>query len=163
MKIRCRTCLLYTPVAGGDAGLRRTSTAQSTCTSSAPGGRYQGLSSRDQIAVALVWALRPPDAEKSRDGRITLRPRAYSDTRRVTKRPSPRACGVETILIPPRGNRKDLEELPPSVRERLSIRLVDSMDEVLRIAFRGGIPQRPETLPLFPTPPVQAPAADYAH
>jgi len=65
-------------------------------------------------------------------------------------------------VLLPRGNRKDVSDLPAEVREGLAIRFVNSMDEVLKVAFRGGLPRRPDSLPLIPAS-LQAPAADYAH
>jgi ATP-dependent Lon protease len=42
-----------------------------------------------------------------------------------------------TEIILPATNEKDLEELPEEVREKLEFHLVDSMDEVLRVALDG--------------------------
>jgi ATP-dependent Lon protease len=42
-----------------------------------------------------------------------------------------------TELILPKPNEKDLDEIPAEVRERLEIHLVESMDEVLRVALDG--------------------------
>jgi ATP-dependent Lon protease len=122
-----------------------------------------GPSAGITIAVALISALthHPTRSKLAMTGEITLRGRVLPVGGLNEKAVAALRAGVETVLLP-RGNRKDLEELPASVRERLSIRLVDSMDEVLRIAFRGGIPKRPETLPLVPTS-AQTPVADYAH
>ena len=42
--------------------------------------------------------------------------------------------GVTTVILP-KGNEKNLEEIPADVREKLSIYLVESLDEVLKIAL----------------------------
>jgi ATP-dependent Lon protease len=50
-----------------------------------------------------------------------------------------------TELILPKQNEKDLDEIPAEVRDRLELHLVESMDEVLRLALDGGtapLPQR---------------------
>ena len=49
----------------------------------------------------------------------------------------PRAGITEVIL--PDENEKDLEEIPAEVRERMEFHLVESMDEVLRLALDGTI------------------------
>jgi len=49
-------------------------------------------------------------------------------------------AGIETVLLP-RRNEKDLQDVPPEVRESIEIRLVDTLDEVLAAALE------PEPLP----------------
>jgi ATP-dependent Lon protease len=44
-----------------------------------------------------------------------------------------------TELIVPKRNEKDLDEIPPEVRERLEMHLVESMDEVLSLALDGDV------------------------
>jgi ATP-dependent Lon protease len=44
-----------------------------------------------------------------------------------------------TELIVPKRNEKDLDEIPPEVRERLEMHLVESMDEVLSLALDGEV------------------------
>jgi ATP-dependent Lon protease len=44
-----------------------------------------------------------------------------------------------TELIVPRQNEKDLDEIPPEVRESLELHLVESMDEVLSLALDGEL------------------------
>jgi ATP-dependent Lon protease len=120
-----------------------------------------GPSAGITIAVALISALthQPTRPKVAMTGEITLRGRVLPIGGLNEKAVAALRAGVETVVIP-RANRKDLEELPASIKERLSIRIVDSMDEVLKIAFTGGLPKRPEALPLTPTP---QPPADYAH
>jgi ATP-dependent Lon protease len=122
-----------------------------------------GPSAGITIAAALISALthQPTRPRIAMTGEITLRGRVLPVGGLNEKAVAALRAGVETILLP-RGNRKDLNDLPADVRERLTIRFVESMDEVLKVAFRGGMPRRPEALPLVP-PSLQAPAADYAH
>jgi ATP-dependent Lon protease len=47
--------------------------------------------------------------------------------------------GGITEVILPHENEKDLEEIPVEVREAMEFHLVDSMDEVLRLALDGTI------------------------
>jgi ATP-dependent Lon protease len=123
-----------------------------------------GPSAGITIAAALISALthHPTRPRLAMTGEITLRGRVLPVGGLNEKAVAALRAGVQTILVP-RANRKDLEELPAAVRQHLSIRLVDSMDEVLKVAFRGGIPKRPDTLPLVIQPVQDAPLGDYAH
>ena len=118
-----------------------------------------GPSAGITIATALISALtnRPTRARVAMTGEITLRGRVLPVGGLNEKTVAALRAGVETVLLP-RANRKDLDDLPASVRRRLAIRLVDSMDAVLRIAFRGGMPTRAEPLPLAAPAPMPAPA-----
>ncbi len=124
-----------------------------------------GPSAGITIAAALISALthQPTRPRIAMTGEITLRGRVLPVGGLNEKAVAALRVGVDTVLLP-RGNRKDLSDLPSDVRERLNIRFVESMDEVLKIAFRGGMPRRPDTLPLVPPAVLQQPpAADYAH
>ena len=126
-----------------------------------------GPSAGITIAVALISALthHPTRPKLAMTGEITLRGRVLPVGGLNEKAVAALRAGVETVLLP-RANRKDLDDLPATVRERLAIRFVDSMDDVLKVAFRGGIPKRPETLTFVPTSvpaDLPAPASDYTH
>ena len=45
-----------------------------------------------------------------------------------------RRAGVKTIILPKR-NEKDLEDVPPNVREEMEFRFVENIDEVLDLAL----------------------------
>ena len=47
-------------------------------------------------------------------------------------------AGIQEIILP-RENEADLEDLSDEVRARLTIHLVDKLDEVLELALIGGI------------------------
>ncbi|HEY6573142.1 MAG TPA: S16 family serine protease, partial [Candidatus Eisenbacteria bacterium] len=49
-------------------------------------------------------------------------------------------AGVKTIIIP-KQNEKDLKELPESVRQGVTFRMVETMDEVLEIALKPVEPR----------------------
>jgi ATP-dependent Lon protease len=122
-----------------------------------------GPSAGITIAVALISALthQPTRPRVAMTGEITLRGRVLPVGGLNEKAVAALRAGVDTVVLP-RANRKDLDELPASAREGLAIRLVGSMDEVLKVAFRGGTPRRPEALPIVPAALPTA-AAEYAH
>jgi ATP-dependent Lon protease len=64
--------------------------------------------------------------------------------------------GVDTVLIPSE-NEKDLVEIPENIKEKLDIRPVKWIDEVLEIAMERS-PQVSTTTAAAPAPaPVEAP------
>jgi len=50
-------------------------------------------------------------------------------------------AGLTTVILPKR-NEKDLDDIPPEVRDTLRIVLVDRIDEAMNLAF--GTEARPE-------------------
>ena len=48
-----------------------------------------------------------------------------------------RRAGVTTVILPQR-NEKDLEDVPPKVREEMQFRFVESIDEVLEHALEAA-------------------------
>jgi ATP-dependent Lon protease len=65
--------------------------------------------------------------------------------------------GGITEVILPKENEKDLEEIPPEVRELLEVHLVESMDEVLRLALDGVVSPLPKTKGKFKETPSEPP------
>jgi ATP-dependent Lon protease len=68
-----------------------------------------------------------------------------------------RAGIFEAIL--PRANEKDLADLPENLRSVMKLHFVDQMDEVLKIALEGPLPEMREETPEALTavkPPVPA-------
>jgi ATP-dependent Lon protease len=55
-------------------------------------------------------------------------------------------AGVQTVILPRRNEKSLLEDVPASVREAMTIRLVDSIPEVLRAAFDEVDSPFPEAL-----------------
>ncbi len=53
-------------------------------------------------------------------------------------------AGIETVILPKR-NEKDLEDVPPSVRERIKFVFVDTIAEVLDQALEPGDAQPAKT------------------
>ena len=51
--------------------------------------------------------------------------------------------GINEVILP-KENEKDVEEIPTEVREAMEFHLVESMDEVLRLALDGTIVPLPK-------------------
>jgi ATP-dependent Lon protease len=67
-------------------------------------------------------------------GEISLRGRVLPVGGIKSKVLAASRAGVQTVLLP-RRNEKDLVEIPEEIREKLEIRLVETIDEVLELAL----------------------------
>ena len=88
------------------------------------------------MATALVSALtkNPVKRTVAMTGEITLRGKVLPIGGVKEKLLAAHRAGVSTIILP-RKNEKDLSEIPAEIRKDLQVELVDTMDEVLRIAL----------------------------
>jgi len=96
-----------------------------------------GPSAGITIAAAMVSAFleRPLRRDLAMTGEITLRGNVLPVGGIKEKVLAARRSGITTILLP-EANRKNLEEIPKSLRKDLSLEFVSDIREVFRIAFR---------------------------
>jgi ATP-dependent Lon protease len=123
-----------------------------------------GPSAGITMATALVSALTgvPTRADVAMTGEITLRGTVLPIGGLNEKLVAARRAGVRTVLLP-RGNEKDLGEVPEEVRADLEFVIVETMDEVLEQALdRSGI-AAPGPAAIPPAIPGDAPPGQYAH
>jgi ATP-dependent Lon protease len=120
-----------------------------------------GPSAGITIAAAMVSAFleRPLRRDLAMTGEITLRGNVLPVGGIKEKVLAARRSGITTIILP-EANRKNLEEIPKSLRKDLTLEFVADVREVFRIAFReplvlegGGAPakSRAKRAPLQPT------------
>jgi ATP-dependent Lon protease len=130
-----------------------------------------GPSAGITMATALVSALTgiPTRADVAMTGEITLRGTVLPIGGLTEKLVAARRAGVHTVLVP-RGNEKDLGEVPEEVRADLTFVIVDTMDDVLEHALDRGEPPAaaaavpPELRPAAPVViPADAPPGLYTH
>src|SRR5699024_1522180 len=97
-----------------------------------------GPSAGITIATALVSALskRPIRREVGMTGEITLRGRVLPIGGVKEKTLSAHRAGLKTIILPI-DNERDLEDIPETIREELTFKLVSQADEALEIALEG--------------------------
>lgn len=95
-----------------------------------------GPSAGVTIATSLVSALtsRPIRREVGMTGEITLRGRVLPIGGVKEKTLSAHRAGLTTIILP-KENERDIEDIPESVREELTFKLVSDAEEVLEIAL----------------------------
>lgn len=99
-----------------------------------------GPSAGITMATAIVSAIskRPIRREVGMTGEITLRGRVLPIGGLKEKSLSAHRAGLTTIILP-KDNERDIDDIPESVREQLTFKLVSSADEVLNIALDGGV------------------------
>jgi ATP-dependent Lon protease len=97
-----------------------------------------GPSAGIALVAALVSVLsgRRVDGQVGMTGEISLRGKVLPVGGIKDKLLAATRAGVTTVVLP-RRNEKDLVEVPDEVREKLALRLVDSIDEVLAIALEA--------------------------
>lgn len=98
-----------------------------------------GPSAGITMATALISALtnRKVDREVGMTGEITLRGRVLPIGGLKEKAMSAHRAGIKTIIIP-KDNERDIDDIPESVRNELTIVLVEHLDEVLNVALKEG-------------------------
>ena len=99
-----------------------------------------GPSAGITLATALVSNLAkvPTRRDVAMTGEITLRGKVLPIGGLKEKVLAAHRAGVTTIILP-RDNEKDLADIPRAVLDVLELHLVESMDEVLKIALAGPL------------------------
>lgn len=100
-----------------------------------------GPSAGVTIATALTSLLtgRPVRADVGMTGEVTLRGQVLPVGGIKEKVLAAHRAGLRIVILPKR-NEKDLEDLPSDVRDQIEFVLVDRVDEVLMTALRNGHP-----------------------
>src|SRR5262249_41378411 len=99
-----------------------------------------GPSAGITMATAVISALtrRPVRSDLAMTGEITLRGRVLPIGGLKEKVLAAHRVGIRDLLVPAE-NAKDLLETPAKVRAEMHITLVDSMDDVIRIALMEAV------------------------
>ena len=84
-------------------------------------------------------------------GEITLRGRVLPIGGLKEKVLAARRAGITEVIIPD-GNKKDLEDVPPYIRRKMTFHAVRYVDEVLELALVGGVKERPKDRDLLRGP-----------
>ena len=91
--------------------------------------------------VSLLTGL-PVPAELAMTGEVTLRGKVLPVGGIKEKVIAAKSAGITDVILPTR-NEKDLEDVSDSVRQALSFRFVDDVDQVLDMVFGDALKNRP--------------------
>ncbi len=116
-------------------------------------GPSAGITLCTSIASALTRI--PVRCDLAMTGEITLRGKVLPIGGVKEKLLAAHRLGLRTVILP-RDNEKDLADVPPEIQSQMSVKLVETMDEVLLLAL-----ERPLETPSVPAPEV-APSYDTA-
>ena len=111
-----------------------------------------GPSAGITLATALVSALTgiPSRRDVAMTGEITLRGKVLPIGGLKEKVLAAHRAGVKTLVLP-KDNEKDLADIPKNVLDALNVYMVETMEEVLKIALTEPLPATPP--PVEPEPP----------
>ncbi len=111
-----------------------------------------GPSAGITMATALVSALTriPARRDVAMTGEITLRGKVLPIGGVKEKLLAAHRAGVKTIVLP-KENEKDLADIPKAVLDVLNVYMVETMDEVLKIALAEPLPPPIPPDPIAPT------------
>jgi ATP-dependent Lon protease len=116
-------------------------------------GPSAGITLATALASALVKVRVRRDIAMT--GEITLRGKVLPIGGLKEKLLAAHRAGIFEAILP-RGNEKDLADLPENLRSVMKLHFVDQMDEVLKIALEGPLPElreeTPEALAAVPAP-----------
>ncbi|HKF51281.1 MAG TPA: endopeptidase La [Candidatus Acidoferrales bacterium] len=115
-------------------------------------GPSAGITLCTSIASALTRI--PVRCDLAMTGEITLRGKVLPIGGVKEKLLAAHRLGLRTVILP-RDNEKDLADVPPEILAQMSVKLVETMDEVLLSAL-----ERPLEASSVPEPEVTAPSYD---
>jgi ATP-dependent Lon protease len=107
-----------------------------------------GPSAGITLATALASALAriPVRRDLAMTGEVTLRGKVLAIGGLKEKLLAAHRAGIFEAILP-EDNRKDLPDIPENLRNAMKLNFVDTMDEVLKIALEGPLPELHEETP----------------
>jgi ATP-dependent Lon protease len=126
-----------------------------------------GPSAGITLATALASALAkvPVRRDIAMTGEITLRGKVLPIGGLKEKLLAAHRAGIFEAILP-KENEKDLADLPENLRNVMNLHFVDQMDDVLKIALEGPLPEMREETPEAlgnVAPPATGPDQPRAH
>jgi ATP-dependent Lon protease len=107
-------------------------------------GPSAGITLCTSIASALTRI--PVRCDLAMTGEITLRGKVLPIGGVKEKLLAAHRLGLHTVILP-RDNEKDLADVPPEIQAQMSVKFVDTMDEVLYLALERPLTASPAPVP----------------
>ena len=107
-------------------------------------GPSAGITLCTSIASALTRI--PVRCDLAMTGEITLRGKVLPIGGVKEKLLAAHRLGLRTVILP-RDNEKDLADVPPEIQAQMSVKFVDTMDEVLYLALERPLTASPAPVP----------------
>ncbi len=143
MKESCQASLSYIRSRWQELGLKKNFFSSIDIHIHVPEGAVpkDGPSAGGAITTAIVSALTkiPVRKEVAMTGEITLRGRVLEIGGVKEKIIAAHRAGLKTIIIP-KGNKKDLAKIQPSIKKDLEFKFVSHLDQALKIALTTSLP-----------------------
>ena len=113
-----------------------------------------GPSAGITLCTSIVSALTkiPVQADIAMTGEITLRGKVLPIGGVKEKLLAAHRTGIKTVILP-KDNEKDLDDLPDYAREKMALKFVENMDEVLALALESmpvPVEEKEDTVPGYP-------------
>ncbi|HSJ25574.1 MAG TPA: S16 family serine protease [Longimicrobiales bacterium] len=89
------------------------------------------------LAIASTLANRPVRHDIAMTGEVTLRGKVLEIGGVKEKVLAAHRAGIRDVILP-RGNERDLRDVPADVRDATTFHFVERMDEVMQLALHGG-------------------------
>ena len=168
MQESAQAAVSYTRTRAKDLGIERTAFEKTDIHIHIPEGAIpkDGPSAGITMATALISAFthQPVRREVGMTGEITLRGRVLPIGGLREKVMAAHRAGLKTMIVPKK-NQKDMVEVPKKIQHDLTFHFVESMDEVLALAFaerkkkkKAGVSARPRPT-VRQRSPIRRPAA----
>jgi ATP-dependent Lon protease len=112
------------------------------------------------LAIASVLSRRPVRRDVAMTGEVTLRGKVLEIGGVKEKTLAAYRAGLREVIMP-KGNEKDLRDVPPEVRQNMAFTFVATMDEVLRLALLPAPePALADQVAAEPSPTSDRPASE---
>jgi ATP-dependent Lon protease len=148
MRESAQAALSYVRSQANDLGIKDEVFAENEIHIHVPAGAVpkDGPSAGVTMATALVSLLteRPVVERLAMTGEITLRGQVLPVGGIKQKVLAAARAGIRVVVLPKR-NEADLDDLPAEVRDKLDFVLVDRVDQVFEAAFKNGTQQATES------------------